>query len=470
MVLVVVAGLFSPVLGFDFVTWDDPVHLTANPLVLDPGSRPLSEHLLTPQLDYPAPLTVLSYRLEYAVFGMTPWPYHLTNLLLHLGVCALVFGVGRRLGLVSMAAAAAALIVGLHPVVAEPVSWATGRKDLLHAVLVLASAYWALRPEPRWRGDVLVWILLALAIAAKPVAAFAGLAIPLLLVLQGRAIKETALRFVPIWLVIMVVLPLMYMSQTDTVRAGGAPDVSYLRAIWYALGYHLGLIFLVHPNSVKYLPRPWPPGFSPVVDLLPVAILIVGYLLYRWLGRDEKRVAGCAAVWAALAYLPYSNLLPLLRYIADAYLYMTLVGLAWFLAAVLQNLHRKRQDRLVPIAVVMVATLLALLQLPSQSRWRDSISLWSATYETFPHDYRLCRNLGNAVYSRYGAEAALAQYRECAEAIGPRPFEKNMAIALMRLGRFDEAEALFVRVLERQPGDASARRWLEEIRRRRPGP
>src|SRR5271156_471354 len=99
VVLLAIAATFAPVIGYGFVDWDDPLYIVENPVVLGPAaSVSVADRLLTPTLGYPVPVTVATYGIEHAFFGLRPSVYHATNLGLHLCVCALLFLLARRLG------------------------------------------------------------------------------------------------------------------------------------------------------------------------------------------------------------------------------------------------------------------------------------------------------------------------------------------------------------------------------------
>ncbi|HTM45679.1 MAG TPA: hypothetical protein VL137_12025, partial [Polyangiaceae bacterium] len=149
LVLALALVVFGPSLGFEFVEWDDPTFLTQNPLVIDAPHQSALDELLTPNLGYPIPFTVLTYRVENALFGVSnAAPYHFTNVLLHLLGIGLLYAVARRLKLSPVASAFAAAVFGLHPAVAESVSWVTGRKDLLMTAATLGALWLILVPQP----------------------------------------------------------------------------------------------------------------------------------------------------------------------------------------------------------------------------------------------------------------------------------------------------------------------------------
>ena len=87
------------------------------------------------------PLTTLSFAFEHYFFGYNPFVIHLTNLILHLLVTALVFFLAMQLRLPLIARGIAALIFGIHPIHVESVAWVTERKDVLYAFFIWQPFY-----------------------------------------------------------------------------------------------------------------------------------------------------------------------------------------------------------------------------------------------------------------------------------------------------------------------------------------
>ncbi|MBM4371905.1 MAG: hypothetical protein FJ098_09640, partial [Deltaproteobacteria bacterium] len=111
-------AVHAQVLGFPFVSFDDPVYVAESPFY-GPGVS-LTELLLTPQLGYPIPVTVAAYRLVEAVFGVETWAFHGLNWLLHAGAGLLLFLFLERL-LDRRRALLGSLLWSLHPLAVEPV-------------------------------------------------------------------------------------------------------------------------------------------------------------------------------------------------------------------------------------------------------------------------------------------------------------------------------------------------------------
>jgi tetratricopeptide (TPR) repeat protein len=466
LVLVWVALCFAQVAGFGFVNWDDRDLVIQNPLVVNPGSVPFLHHLTTPEVGYPIPVTVSSYRIEYALAGFDhPWVQHLVNLLLHLGSVALLFGIARILGAGTVGSSLAACLLGLHPAVAEPVAWLTGRKDVLALFFALATVRLALPTgggSPRARR-VARAVTFLLALFSKPVA----VALTPMLVVIGAGQQDRALPLARRLAraitrhgfeiaVSLAFLPLAYLSH----RAfGGLRDgeevASSLRSAWYGLGAHLAIIVGIEPPCVRHLVA-LPPPFTPRFDLLPLLAVATAAGLWRFVDRPARLVVASALAGSVFAYLPSSGLVPMRRFIADSYVYPVLPGLGVALGVALGAALARRpgQLRLVRLALVpALAVGLGLMAIPSSGRFRTTSDLWADAMEHFPNDWRMCRNFAVAMLEIGGPAKSLAATDQCIERFGPANLEKNRAVALFELGRLDEAGAWMRRALDRDPND-----------------
>lgn len=482
-VLVVLAMLtFAPALGFEFVSWDDPLHVYRNPLVTGDGDVAWWHYLRTPQLGYPSPLTVFTYKLEWLLTGPSAWLFHATNIVLHGVAVFLCYKLGRRIGLGETGALIAAAVFGFHPLVAEPVTWVTGRKDLLAAVFVLAATIECLRHPFHWRAPR-TWVaggLLLLGALCKPVVLFAVVAWPAMHLLLGTQPRAARLRTAlwsaaPAMAIAALLFPIALSGQAATGSMEGADGpLEVLRQAWYAAGFHGGLVAMLREHCVKYLPLPWPPPFDPYVDLVPLVYAGMGGLLLVALDPTRRKIAAAAAAFALLAYLPSSSLIPLTRYLADVYLYLPLCGLGWFVGACLERaFERSVRETRRPIVGMLVALAIAGAlfgpALNSAERWQNSVTLWAHNYAHYPHDFRLCRNVGNALNERGDREAALQFYLECRQTFATDDFDKNIAVTLFRLGRYPEAHAAFDALARTRPDDPVVRKYLTQLNAMRQG-
>jgi 4-amino-4-deoxy-L-arabinose transferase-like glycosyltransferase len=135
-IALVAFGIYANTLSNGFV-YDDAKQILANRWITDP--RYLGD-ILTHDVwgfwperaasSYYRPLMHVVYMMEYQVSGLSPWAYHLMNVLIHTGTSLLVFFVAlqllRRSGDTSSSRSAgiaflAALCFAAHPIHSEAV-------------------------------------------------------------------------------------------------------------------------------------------------------------------------------------------------------------------------------------------------------------------------------------------------------------------------------------------------------------
>ncbi|MFH1027993.1 MAG: hypothetical protein V1791_08325, partial [Pseudomonadota bacterium] len=121
--------VYLPALFCDFINWDDPDYIINNPGIRLLDRQFLKEAFTTSYMGWWMPLTWISFAIDYRFWGLDPFGYHLTNVLLHSVNAGLVVLVADRL-LNRMQGVEGKLQVGyLYP-----------------ATLLLAGLLWALHP------------------------------------------------------------------------------------------------------------------------------------------------------------------------------------------------------------------------------------------------------------------------------------------------------------------------------------
>src|SRR5262249_59126254 len=87
------------------------------------------------------PLTMLTYMVDYTMFGLDPLGYHLTNLALHLLCTWLVFLLVDSIVGHAVAAFVSAMLFGIHTMHVESVAWISEPKDVLYGVGFVGALY-----------------------------------------------------------------------------------------------------------------------------------------------------------------------------------------------------------------------------------------------------------------------------------------------------------------------------------------
>jgi hypothetical protein len=150
ILMIITFGLYFQITGHEFVNYDDDTLITSNRVVVDPA-MPLSAcfewNVFSPHFK---PLVLMSWRVEYQMFGDNPAVFHFNNLILHALNVLLVFILSLSLlpkfitekSQQIFAAFFIALLFALHPLHVESVAWAVERKDVLYSFFFLLS-WWA---------------------------------------------------------------------------------------------------------------------------------------------------------------------------------------------------------------------------------------------------------------------------------------------------------------------------------------
>lgn len=202
---------YYPILGNALIGDDYNLAQTA-------GEIPLSHiwrlvRVLSPE--FMRPLPILSWWLEYNIFGFEGLPGHLANVLLHAGSGFLLYLFLARMGAARLTAWLAAAIFVLNPVAPESVTWAAGRFDVMSLFFLL-----------------LTLCLYLLAMREESTAMFAG---ALLAAAAALLSKESAV-------VLVVLLPALELLEGN---AGSGRRLFFSGNRLAQIGMRLGAFFLI---------------------------------------------------------------------------------------------------------------------------------------------------------------------------------------------------------------------------------
>lgn len=491
-IALVTLAAFSPALWNGFVEWDDYVNLVDNPNYRGLGWKNLQWMFTTVLMGQWIPLTWLTFGVDYLVWGMKPFGYHLTSLLLHAANAAVFYLIALRLlrlatsgwtdTTLRLSGAAAALFFALHPLRAESVAWATERRDVLSGLFFLLAVLtylMACDADGARRRRVLFGSVgcYALAMASKPIV----VTLPLLLILLdiyplgrlgGRWRDWISLEARRVW---MEKVPYFILAF-----AGGAMAL-------YAM---LANSFL---TSLERLPLPdrlavvlhslwfyvWrtviPLGLSPLYELPPevnlpdlrfVASAIAVGMLTVGLWVLRRRWPAGLAVWASYALIlaPVSGLLHNGHQLTnDRYSYLPCLGWALLVGAAVGAVIRAWERGQLRPSVARLAAWggavwflgLAVLTWQQVQVWRDTDTLWRYALESNPNCAICLGNLGVSLVNRGIPGPAIEHFqRELAVRPDRVAAHGNLALALLNAGRMPEAFWHFRQALELRPADS----------------
>jgi tetratricopeptide (TPR) repeat protein len=471
ILILLVILTYTPVWQAGFI-WDDDVHLTANPCIVGPLG--LKDIWTTSAADI-CPLTLTTFWVEHALWGLGPLPYHLVNVLMH-GACAVLLWRVLR-GLRVQGAWLGAALWALHPVAVESVAWITEMKNTESGLFFLLSILFFVRwlrakeLDRRTGGGwnyALTLLFAALAMASKSSAVI----LPVVLCLcawwmERRWYWRNLARVAPIFLMSIAASALSIWTQGLALATVTYPQwvrtwPERLATAGDAVWFYLGKLLWPHPLITIY-PR-WQIDATQWVSYLPLLAVIVILSIF-WLKRELwSRACFFAFAYFMAALLPVLGLIdnPIFRFslVFDHFQYLASMGP---LALAGTGLARF-SDFIIPkkpwLQSTLCAGLLLILGLASWQRtwaYESQETLWTDTLAKNPNSWMGHCNLGVVLFQKGQVDDAVAHYRKALE-INPNyvAAHYNLGNALFQNGQLDEALVQYQKAVEIGPNDAEA--------------
>ena len=481
---------FWPVLNNGFVNWDDAANFRDNFSYRGLGWAQLQWMWTTFHMGHYQPLSWMSLGLDFLVWGMNPFGYHLTNLLLHMMNGVLFFFVALRLLRSSRGAIFAALVFALHPLRVESVAWVTERRDVLSGAFYLATILFYLRRYLRMALLCYLLSLLSKGIGVTlPIALLILDAYPLRRLSQGWPVLREKIPFLAASLLFGSIALLAH-SHTGVIAHFSSVGIIERVAIsFFATAFYLWKTIAPFHLLPLYARPPhldvWAWPFLASIGVVLALSLIFFSLRRRW--------PALLASWGyyLVTILPVLGIVLCGIYLAaDRYTYLPCLALALLAGAIIQRLDGSRR---VASMVVLSGIVIGLGVLTwRQCRvWHDSKALWGYTLSVDPRCAPAHNNLGTALAREGRTAEAVAQfqaaldidpdYAEAHNNLGtawardgkPAPAaaeyrlalavdpayamaRDNLGAALMAQGRLDEAIIEYQQALQVNPNDAHA--------------
>ena len=463
------AFTFWPVLGHEFLNWDDPQNITGNPQIKSFAAQNLKAIFLDSAKisGYYIPLTFLTFSADHALFGLDARAFHRTSLILHIANGLLVFWLfyllTRRLSWAFLSAA----FFSVHPLQVEPVSWLTERKGLLAAFFLLGSLLFYLRfsrpsplPSPppwgaRGRTKGKIWSYLGamtffiLSLLSKPT----GLTLPFLLLLldyyhgrrwHSRVFYEKA----PFFALSMIFGLVSLVGQEARGAMGSREVLSLNNLLWapHSILFYLAIFFFPVNLSAFY---PYP-DHVPFASIFLASGLIAAIIYFR---KQRECLFGTGFFF--LAILPVIKVIPFGNYIAaDRLIYIPSIGLCFLIGWLCHRLgaaSAKIARSKIPSFFLMAAGIVGIFVWLSRERvpvWHDSGTLWEDVLKHHSKVALAHANLGAFYGEKNRLDEAILQLQK-ALALQPNYARAhyNLAVAYLRKNESSLAMQHFARAL-----------------------
>jgi hypothetical protein len=429
--------VFGRTLSHAFV-WDDEYFIVSNTSIRSLANVPsfftdkatIAGRDRAEDLPLFRPLRNVLFALNYRIAGLDPAWWHAVSIALHALAAFVLWRLAQRLTGRPWAGWVAGMAFLVHPVQTEVVAWAKCQDDILSVLLVLAAMHFWIRQAGRW--------------TLRPAAAVCGL------YLAACLAKEQA--------IVLPVLLLGYDAWTGTGTCEGRGSLAscfrvlatrHAALVGALAATGIGFLgwrhaFIGRTSQTDYLAGSFGATMVTMVDvplrylqllLAPVNLradysdmpvrtsllephtflsLVVIAALAGGLFALRRRLplATYGFVFIFVALLPMSNVVPMMQYMAERFLYLPMIGFA--LAA--GDVVRRAETKHGRAACVLAGAVLAAWSVMSFQRlavWKDGTTLYRATVEdTTPAAIRPRRNLLRTLVQQGYSDEAFALAKE----------------------------------------------------------
>lgn len=450
--------IYLPALQYEFVNWDDPTYVSENLGIRTLDMEFLRRAFTEIYFSNWHPLTMISYAVDYSIWGLNPPGYHFVNIILHTANTALVallsvkiIGGIRQMGAPALFAAGfvPALIFGIHPIHVESVAWISERKDVLSGLFFILSALFYLsyareRKVVPYAASILAC---ALALMSKPMA----VTIPAVLLLldfyplkrlSGRkGIIACSAEKVPFAVLSLFTVLMTISAQKSIASVEALPlDIRFFSA-FKAYVFYLEKLFIPMGLAPFY---PYPLEINPLSAPYLASYITFGAITATCIALAFRYRAFIAAwLYYTVTLLPVIGIVQVgVQAAADRYMYLPSLAILILLGAgVAYAIERKARIAMVVGLVAVCTAILSWVTIQQTSIWKDSLSLWNREITLFPDTALVGYTNRGVVLSKKGEFGTALDDFNKALAINTnyREARYNRALLYKSMGKFENA-------------------------------
>ena len=418
-------------LGNTFV-YDDYLTITNNHFIRE--RRYLSAFFsqkyfaISNELTY-RPVVPLSYFVDYAIWQLQPWGYHLTNLVIHTLNVYLVYFAVYHLFKNRITAFISCLLFSIHPIFSEAVNAVSYREDLLSAsFLLVAFILFIQYNKSTNRRYFIIWYALSLltyllAMLSKETA----FVLPFLilsydLIFQKnhilnfhnriRRLAANYAGYIAIGGFYLFLRFYLFHNPGESVRYPGNSVFVNFIMMTKVLGYYVKLLFIPAPLNADYIV---PLTFSPAdaAFIISIILLIITAILLVKKCRLSS-IWTFSTIWFFVTLLPVLNIIPINNIMAERYLYIPGIGFTMLFGSILTHRISKyriyKSFRLAPIAVVCL--LFTWCTVCRNRIWLNEFTFSTETIRRSPASFRVYNDLGYFYYHNGLIDAAIQAFKD----------------------------------------------------------
>lgn len=449
LLLVIVILVYMPSLNGPFI-FDDKPDIVDNDLI--------KTDILSAAAKNPfRSITYVSYHLNYKISGLSPFGFRLTNVFIHI---INVYLLGTLLSSVSKIKYLPRLFAmgffALSPVATSSVNYISARSTLLAAMFGLISLICFIRinisTNQRLMG-ILSIILFIFALESKEnAAAIAGITAVALILFPGCRKNRISIYVAVGQIVALAAYFILRISYIIDLGQKATDPVTYLinqpkvwllygRLILWPYGQNIDHEIFVVTSFGEY--RFWVPV---------VLIGLIFVLLFKFKKAPHTLFY---FMFAIIALLPESSLIPLGDLAFEHRAYLSLAGISALLS---RAGDVESCNFILKMTFIAVLGFMTAISINRNGVWSNEITIWEDAKGKSPEKSRVRYNLGVSYSENDQSLKAELEYLKALE-IEPEKANAmlNLGVLIMKRGKFLEAGALFEKIVKMEPYNGDAR-------------
>ncbi|UCC95153.1 MAG: tetratricopeptide repeat protein [Candidatus Omnitrophota bacterium] len=402
------------------------------------------------------PLQALTYMLDYSLWKLNAVGYHLTNVLLHIGVALLLYWF---ITLVSdnLIAFFASLFFVIHPIHTEAVSYISGRADSLAALFLLLCFILYIK----YLNTKNIWLFLG--ILSSCVLALLSrentLILPVLLGLYHYIYrkKSSTIHILPLvgitflYIIVRIISVQFLPPHTSTTTT----LFQRIPGFFIAFASYLKLLILPYPLHMEYGNKIF--AFTDIRVIIG-AILFLCLYVYVMRTKSKNTLLFFSLSWFLITLIPQSNLYPVGAYMAEHWLYLPSIGFFLVIAWLLRALSQIKNLPMLPhVILIILIFFYGTLTIWQNRYWGNPLHFYKYTAQHAPSSYRVHNNLGKTYSALNQKEKAITSYRRAIE-LEPEYAESynNLGLIYYHIGDSQTAVEFFKKAIDVNPNSVSA--------------
>ncbi len=356
---------------------------------------------------YYRPIVSATYAIDYSIWVLDPYGYHLTNVIIHIICCLLLFKIFRvlfwRYKYRNIISLLSTLIFAVHPIHTEAVSWVSGRTDSLVTLFFFASFlfYLEFTKELEYNKEEnslhkitkknYIYLFLSLLFYAGGLLTKEMIVtMPVIIVLYDFVYRKKGMKYFKENMInyfLFFGITILYFILRYELLKDIPERENYLYFIGKNYDIVIGTMLKTIPVYFRLLFAPFPllyhyngviPDVKSIIDgSVLLSLVFIAFLVFVsvYFYKKDSIISFCI-LFFFVSLLPVMNIVPTMNLMAERFLYFTSFAFALLICHLAMAGSSKRDFSMLTIGMIVIIGALSYLTYKRNAEWKDNDTLY----------------------------------------------------------------------------------------------